>query len=268
MFAPPQSGVVTQASVCRRVSFENPNAAKVLVCTRFHDADVTANTAAHWAEVVVRSLNITRSLRQPQRCSCTQLWRNVLSPSIRCKFTAHLAERGCAGAWAAYATPPCCAARSCARLALVAPWLGAVVPAQQHSDAPPLCVQKQLSLSAAQKEEIVNLSRTYRQEMAALKHQRHEHMASLACSQPDLYSCAGQCRNSLESGKICASLQEMLRQEHQVHSEYAIAVLDQVRTGRLRASRREWNCLVSRSRCARQARGCRCSAGCSWRRRA
>lgn len=44
-----------QASVCRRVSFENPNAAKVLVCTRFHDVDVTANTSGHWAEVVVRS---------------------------------------------------------------------------------------------------------------------------------------------------------------------------------------------------------------------
>jgi hypothetical protein len=126
------------ASVCRRVSFENPNAAKVLVCTRFHDVDVS-NTGSHWAEVV-----------------------------------------------------------------------------------------KQLSLSTAQKEEIVNLSRTYRSEMATLKHQRHEYMAAMARSQPDLFSCAGQCRNSLESGKVCSSFQEMLRQEHQVHSQYAIAVLDKV----------------------------------------
>jgi hypothetical protein len=126
------------ASVCRRVSFENPNAAKVLVCTRLHDVEVS-NTGSHWAEVV-----------------------------------------------------------------------------------------KQLSLSTAQKEEIINLSRTYRSEMAALKHQRHEYIAALACPQPDLYSCARQCRNSLESAKICSSLQEMLRQEHQVHSQYAIAVLDKV----------------------------------------
>jgi hypothetical protein len=92
-----------------------------------------------------------------------------------------------------------------------------------------LCwLQKQLSLTSSQKEEISTLSHTYRKDMGALAQTRRVVLTALQAATPDLCSCSNQAKNSLESAKLSMKLQEVFRQEHQVHSEYVIAVLDKV----------------------------------------
>lgn len=94
-------------------------------------------------------------------------------------------------------------------------------------------MQKQLCLSQAQKDEFINLTNSYRRNMAGLADSRRAALAQLDDNAPDLGSSLQQAKKSLESGKLCTQLQELLRQEHQVHSQYIIGILDKVRSRQL-----------------------------------
>ena len=75
---------------------------------------------------------------------------------------------------------------------------------------------------------MVNLRQAYVRDMAALASERRAVLAQLEGSLPDLDSSAEQCKKNIGSAKLCATLQALLRQEHQVHAQYLFAAIDKV----------------------------------------
>ena len=178
----------------------------------------------------VRGLQ-TSGMQRCQAHACSDFRTVLVSQSLRVQ--AGMCKRVC------FEHPEAAQALVCARFSGSE---ASTAPVRTWSEA-----VAQISLSGAQQDELLALSNNYRRDMATSAEARKELIDAMAAATPaQVIACSVQSQLSLENKRCVKEMQEVLRQEHQMHSEYMVGALDKVRNASVRNASLLQACVVLR----------------------